>query len=143
MELTALCISLFSFYYSKKKYKSTHVSISRQFQAPIGSGIIEHKLRVATFAKNQQVFITKRPKLVKKRFLFYSENIDTDISIFHDIDPETKRSINNPFFLNLDEFIKLSKGKHKIILYIDRPPYKLKSKFSLPFEKSIITKRNH
>lgn len=133
ISLIAIIISLYSFHYVKKVYKSTNVTITKEFIKH--RGISERKLKISPFSSDQIINLS-RPKLRKKYFLFYIIKIDHSFTYTHEIDQETHITKNNPIYLDLDKFSDLPNGNYKLIVRIDRPPYKLKFKFKLPFQSS-------
>jgi len=130
LELAAIIISIVSLVFSFIRFKASHPTVifDEVFQAS------QHikKLKITPATNSEQMNIIGRPRLFKKFGLFYSKEIDHEVAIRRKLDPKSKEPKNNIQYIGLNTFSDLEKGKYKLKMKIDRPPYRLKYKFRLP-----------
>ncbi|MFC1570011.1 hypothetical protein ACFL4L_07230 [bacterium] len=130
LELAAIIISIVSLIFSFIRFKATQptVILEEVFEAS------QHikKLKITPATSSEQLNIIGSPRLFKKGRLFYLKEIDHEVAIQRRRDPNTKEPMNNIQYIGLNTFSDLEKGKYKLRMKIDRPPYRLKYKFRLP-----------
>jgi len=130
LELPAFALSIFTFCLIKRKHSATQAKIILDIVHTTNTPF--YQLKIFHPEQNINLFVTEIPTISRRKFFLYKKiNFLVDYSV--QINQKTNEKIPFVYYIHLNRFDKLEKGKYLIKVKVSYLPYTLRYKVHLPF----------